>query len=171
MKMKTAILGCALLLAIPLAAPATESDLYGTWKLVSLTRKVADTGATEQSRGKAPTGYVSFGRDGRVIGVILSEKRPKPESVAKLTDQQRIELFNTMNAYAGTYKLDGNKLTYRYDITHNEVNEDRALVRDIKIEGRKLTMVNESARGTTDGKMATTTTVWEKVQAPAPAKK
>ena len=164
--MKTAVFASALLLAIPLAAPAAESDLYGTWKLVSLTRKVADTGATEQPRGKAPNGYVSFGRDGRVTGLIVSEKRPKPESAAKMTDQQRVELFNTMNAYAGTYKLEGNKLTYRYDLTHNEVPE-RASVRDIKIEGRKLTMVNEPARSAMDGKMATTTTVWEKV----PAKK
>ncbi len=169
--MKTAILGSVLLLAIPLAAPAAESDLYGTWKLVSLTRKVADTGATEQPRGIAPNGFVSFGRDGRLLGMIVSEKRPKPESVAKMTDQQRIELFNTMNAYGGTYKLDGNKLTYRYDITHNELGEQRASVRDIKIEGRKLTMVNEPARAVIDGKMVTTTTVWEKVQAPAPAKK
>ena len=168
--MKTAIFASALLLAIPLAAPAAESDLYGTWKLVSLTRKVADTGATEQPRGKAPNGYVSFGRDGRVTGIIVSEKRPKPESAAKLTDQQRLELFNTINAYAGTYKVKGNKLTYRYDLTHNEVAE-RASVRDIKIEGRKLTMVNEPARSAMDGKMATTTTVWEKVRAAAPAKK
>ncbi len=163
MKMKTAILGGALLLAIPLAAPAAESDLYGTWKLVSATRKVVDTGATEYYRGKAPTGYTSFGRDGRVMVFVLSEKRPKPESVAKMTDQQRIELFNTMNAYAGTYKLEGNKLTYRFDLTHNEVTE-RASVRDIKIEGRKLTIVNEPAPATIDGKMAITTTVWEKVQ-------
>ena len=168
--MKTAILGIVLLLAIPLAALAVESDLYGTWKLVSLNSKLIDTGQMDQPRGKAPTGYVSFTPDGRVTGVILSEKRPKPESVAKLTDQQRIELFNTINAYAGTYKLDGNKLTYRYDITHNEVPE-RALVREIKIEGRKLTMVNEAARGVVDGKMRQTSTVWEKVQAPAPAKK
>lgn len=168
--MKTAILGGILLLSIPLAAPAAESDLYGTWKMVSLTRKVADTGAMEQPRGKAPSGYVSFGRDGRVTGMIANEKRPKPESVAKLTDQQRIELFNTFNAYAGTYKLDGNKLTYRFDLTHNEIG-DRASVREIKMEGRKLTMVNEPARSVADGKMVTTTTVWEKVQAPAPAKK
>ena len=168
--MKIAILGSALLLAIPLAAPAAESDLYGTWKLVSLNRKLLDTGAMDQPRGKAPNGYVSFGRDGRVQGFIVSEKRPKPESVAKLTDQQRIELFNTMNAYAGTYKLEGNKLTYRYDLTHNEVTE-RASAREFKIEGRKLTMVNEPARAVIDGKMVQTTTVWEKVQAPAPAKK
>ena len=168
--MKTAILGIVLLLAIPLAALAAESDLYGTWKLVSLNSKLIDTGQMDQPRGKAPTGYVSFTQDGRFTGLILSEKRPKPESVAKMTDQQRIELFNTMNAYAGTYKLDGNKLTYRYDLTHNEVPE-RALVREIKIEGRKLAMVNEPARGVVDGKMRQTSTVWEKVQAPAPAKK
>ncbi len=161
--MKTAILGSALLLAIPLAAPAAESDLYGTWKLVSNSRKVMDTGQVEQPRGKAPKGYVSFGQDGRFLNFTVDEKRQKPESVAKMTDQQRIELFNTMNAYAGTYKLDGNKLTYRIDLTHNEVFE-RASVREIKIEGRKLTMVNEPAPATIDGKMSQTTTVWEKVE-------
>ena len=161
--MKTAILGSALLLAIPLAAPAAESDLYGTWKLVSNSRKVMDTGQVEQPRGKAPKGYVSFGQDGRFLNFTVDEKRPKPESVAKMTDQQRIELFNTMNAYAGTYKLDGNKLTYTFDLTHNEVFE-RASVREIKIEGRKLTMVNEPAPATIDGKMSQTTTAWEKVE-------
>jgi hypothetical protein len=161
--MKTAILGSALLLVFPLAAPAAESDLYGTWKLVSATRKVMDTGQVEQYRGTAPKGYTMFGRDGRFLSFTVSEKRPKPESVAKMTDQQRIELFNTMNAYAGTYKLDGNKLTYRFDLTHNEVTE-RASVRAIKIEGHKLTMVNEPAPATIDGKMVQTTTVWEKVE-------
>ena len=161
--MKTAILGSVLLLSIPLAALAAESDLYGTWKLVSLNQKVIDTGEMRQPRGKAPNGYLSFTPDGRVTGVIASEKRPKPESVAKMTDQQRIELFNTMNAYAGTYKLDGNKLTYTFDLTHNEVFE-RASVREIKIEGRKLTMVSEPAPATIDGKMSQTTTVWEKVE-------
>jgi hypothetical protein len=168
--MKTAILGSVLLLSIPFAALAAESDLYGTWKMVSQSQKVVDTGEIRAGRGKVPNGYVSFTPDGRMTGVILSEKRPKPESAAKMTDQQRIELFNTMNAYAGTYKLDGNKLTYHYDLTHNEVPA-RAAVREIKIEGRKLTMVNEPGPATADGKMVVTTTVWEKVQGPAPAKK
>jgi hypothetical protein len=168
--MKAAILGSVLLLSIPFAALAAESDLYGTWKMVSQSQKVVDTGEIRAGRGKVPNGYVSFTPDGRMTGVILSEKRPKPESAAKMTDQQRIELFNTMNAYAGAYKLDGNKLTYHYDLTHNEVPA-RAAVREIKIEGRKLTMVNEPGPATADGKMVVTTTVWEKVQAPAPAKK
>lgn len=171
--MKTAILGSVLLLAIPLAAPAAERDLYGTWKLVSQSRKLTDTGEIIQLRGKAPTGYLSFGPDGRMMQITLSEKRPKPESLAKLTDQQRIELFRTMNAYAGTYKLDGNKLTYRLDITHNELPEQRASAREIKIEGRKLTIVGEPSPGLVeDGRRrGSTTSLWEKVQAPAPAKK
>jgi len=169
--MKTAILASVLLLAIPLAAPAAESDLYGTWKMVSLSRKITDTGEIVQPRGKAPIGYISFGQDGRMMGMILSEKRPKPESLAKVTDQQRIDLFKTMNAYGGTYKLDGNKLKYRYDITHNELIPERVEVREIKIEGRKLTLVGDPGLGITDIRRGVTTTVWEKVQAPAPAKK
>ncbi len=145
---KTAILASALLLALPLAAPAAESELYGTWKLVSQSQKVADTGEIRLGRGKTPNGYVTFTPDGRVMSIILSDKRPKPESAAKVTDQQRIELFNTMNAYAGTYKLEGNKLTYFFDAT------------------RRITMVNEPGPATSDGKMVVTTTVWEKVQAP-----
>ena len=166
MRMKTAILGSVFLLAIPLAAPAAESDLYGTWKMVSQSQKLIDTGEIRAGRGKSPNGYLSFGQDGRLMGFILSEKRPKPESVAKMTDQQRIELFNTMNAFAGTYKLEGNKLTYFFEVTHNEVPA-RASVREIKFEGRRITMVNEPGRAVADGKMVQTTTVWEKVQAPA----
>jgi hypothetical protein len=160
--MRIAMFGSALLIAVPLAAGAAEKDLHGTWKMISQSQKMLDTGEVRAGRGKAPRGYVMFGADGRMMGVILNENRPKPESVAKLTDQQRVELFNTMNAYAGTYKLEGNKLTYSYELTHNEV-PGRAAVREIKIEGRKLTMVNEPAPATADGKMVQTITVWEKV--------
>ena len=163
--MKPALLGIVLLLAIPLAASAADSDLYGTWKLVGLTSKLIETGQVEQPRGKAPRGYLIFAPDGRFMNMTVNEKRPKPGSVAKMTDRQRVELFNTMNAYAGTYQLEGNKLTYRFDLTHNEVLE-RASVREIKLEGSKLTIVNEPAPGTVDGKMRQTTTVYEKVQAP-----
>jgi hypothetical protein len=162
--MRIATFASALLLSIPFSAAAAEKDLHGTWKMVSQSQKVLDTGEVRAGRGSAPKGYVTFSPDGRMMGMIMNDKRPKPESVAKLTDQQRIELFNTMNAYAGTYKLEGAKLTYTFDLTHNEVPA-RASARQIKLEGRKLTMVNEPAAATADGKMVQTTTVWEKVQA------
>ena len=162
--MKIAVLVTVVALAFPFAAVAAEKDLYGTWKLTSLNRKSAD-GKVEQPRGKAPKGYLHLGADGRMISVIVNEKRPRPASVEKMTDQERIALFNSMNAYAGTYKLAGNKLTYQFELVHNEVPE-RASVREIKIDGRRLTMVNEPAASTMDGKMAQTVTVWEKVGPP-----
>jgi hypothetical protein len=167
--MKIATFASALLLSMPFSAAASEKDLHGTWKMVSQSQKVLDTGEVRAGRGAAPRGYLTFTPEGRVMSVILNDKRPKPESVAKLTDQQRIELFNTMNAYAGTYKLQGNKLTYQFELTHNEVPA-RASAREIKIEGRKMTMVNEPAAAMADGKRVQTTTVWEKVQAPAAKK-
>lgn len=158
---RTAICATALALALPLTALAAETDLHGTWKLVSLTRK-AEGGKVEEPRGKAPKGYLTFTPDGRVMSLITNEKRPRPASAEKITDQQRVELFNSMNAYAGTYKLSGSKLTYSFDLVHNEVTE-RAAAREIKIDGRRMTMLNEPARSTMDGKMVQTTTVWEKV--------
>ena len=53
---------------------------------------------------------------------------------------------------------------------HNEVPE-RAAVREIKLDGRRMTMQNETARSSMDGKMSQTTTVWEKMAAPAAAMK
>jgi hypothetical protein len=165
--MKIVTFASALLLSIPFSAAAAEKDLHGTWKMMSQSQKVLDTGEVRSGRGSAPRGYVTFSPDGRLMSVIVNEKRPKPESVAKMTDQQRIELFNTMNAYTGTYKLEGNKLTYQFELTHNEIPA-RASAREIRIEGRKLTMVNEPSFATSDGKRVQTTTVWEKMQ---PAKK
>jgi len=167
--MKTALLATAFALAFPLATLAGESDLYGTWKLVSLTRTM-DGGKMEEPRGKAPKGYLNFGPDGRVMSFIANEKRPKPASVEKMSDPERVGLFNSMNAYAGTYQLQGNKLTYRFDLIHNEVPE-RAAVREIKLDGQRMTMLNEPAKSSMDGKMVQTTTVWEKVSAPAASKK
>jgi Lipocalin-like domain len=168
--MKIALLCGALILMVPFGTLAGESDLYGTWKLMSLSRTTLDGGKVEAPRGKAPRGYVSFTPEGRVLGFIVNEQRPKPQSVEKMTDKERLELFNSMNAYAGTYELNGNKLTYRFDLTHNEVTE-RASVREIKFDARRLTMLNEPAKSAMDGKMVQTTTVWEKVAGGAAAKK
>jgi hypothetical protein len=34
-----------------------------------------------------PLGYISYGKDGRMLVLIVRSDRPKPESVEKMTDQ------------------------------------------------------------------------------------
>jgi hypothetical protein len=36
-------------------------ELYGTWTLVSWTRRLLDTGETVEAFGKAPRGFLSYG--------------------------------------------------------------------------------------------------------------
>jgi hypothetical protein len=118
------------LLVVALAAIATpnvvlsaEDEIYGTYKLISTSQKVLATGeivtlATEQ-------GFISYGRDGRMMVVITRGVRPKPETFEKMTGQDRISLFDSMTAYAGTFTFDGKTLEHHVDISWNEMWTER----------------------------------------------
>ena len=109
----------ALLSATGCRAVGNE-DLYGTWRLLSFTRRVVATGEMSDLLGKAPHGFLSYGRDGRMSAILAKDGRPKPADMAKLTGEERAELFSTMIAYAGTFTIDGKTVTHHVDISWNE---------------------------------------------------
>jgi len=163
------VLSCSLvttlaLSLVPIAAKAADDQLVGTYKLVSSQRKILDTGEVIDTYGKNPKGYITYGKDGRVLALITYDGRPKPESVDKTTDQQRSDLFRTMLAYGGTYKFDGNKIEHQIDISWNEVWSGTTVIRDIKKEGSQLIYTTRPAPFSGDGKMSIVTLVWEKVK-------
>jgi len=90
---------------LPFAAAAADQKLDGTYRLVSSSRTLTDTGQVETFSNEQ--GYITYGKDGRMLVLIVRGDRPKPESLAKMTDQQRADLFRSMTAYGGTYKFDG----------------------------------------------------------------
>ena len=61
-------------------------------------------------------GVYEYGGDGHMIVLIVRQPRPRPEGAEKITDQQRIELFRTITAYAGTYKFDGTTIEHNIEI-------------------------------------------------------
>jgi hypothetical protein len=163
------VLSCSLvttlaLSLVPIAAKAADDELVGTYKLVSSQRKILDTGEVIDTYGKDPKGYITYGKDGRVLALITYDGRPKPESVDKTTDQQRSDLFRTMLAYGGTYKFDGNKIEHQIDISWNEVWSGTTVIRDIKKESSQLIYTTRPAPFSGDGKMSIVTLVWEKVK-------
>ena len=83
------------------SAWAADDDIVGTYRLISANRVILATGDTEDSYGKNPIGFMTYGRDGRMMGMIVFSNRPKAESLDKMTDQQRADLFRTMIAYGG----------------------------------------------------------------------
>jgi len=116
---RLAVVIALLLLASP--AYAADDDIVGTYRLISANRVILATGDSEDSYGKNPIGFMTYGRDGRMMGMIVFSNRPKAESLDKMTDQQRADLFRTMIAYGGTYTFRGNSVEHHIDISWNEL--------------------------------------------------
>lgn len=162
--MKAATFVAILIIATSFSANAqVGEELYGTWRLVSFTWQVVGTGETSDLFGKAPHGFINYGRDGRMFAIIVSDNRPKPTDLAKMTDQERAELFKTVIAYAGTFKLDGSRIVHNVDISWNENWTGTAQVRNFRIEGRRLIISVDPQLGT-EGRQITAVLTWEKVQ-------
>jgi hypothetical protein len=161
-------IGAALLVlgvfsAAALAGPAEEA-LYGTWRLVSSQRRILDTGELEDSFGAHPSGYITYGRDGRMSAILVREDRPKAASIAAMSDAQRAGLFRTMVAYAGTWRFDGRTMEHHIDISWNELWTGTTQVRDVRKDGERLIYTTRPAPAPGDGRMSVSTVVWEKVK-------
>jgi len=143
---------------------AADEELAGTYKLISSTRKVLDTGEVLDTYGKHPTGYIMYGKDGRLLAFIVRDDRPKPVSIEKATPEQQAALFRSMLAYGGTYKFDGKSIEHRIDISWNELWTGTTQIRDIRKEGDRLIYTTRPAPFSSDGRMSIVTLVWEKIK-------
>jgi hypothetical protein len=119
---------------------------------------------TVDSFGKSPHGFINYGRDGRVLLLIVSDKRPKPPDLTKMTDQERVELFKTMVACGGTYTYDGKIVKHHYDISWNENWTGTDVAWEVKLEGSKLILSTRTAPSPVDGRLTTVVLTWERVQ-------
>lgn len=156
------LMGLFLVLFVSASALAAD-ELYGTWRLVSWKRTIVSTGETSDVFGKAPKGYIMYGRDGRML-CIITDKRPNVPDVTKMTDKDRVELYKTIIAYGGTYAFDGKTLKIKVDISWNESWNGTEQVRTAKFERNKLILSAEPTVGSLDGKLRVLEVVWERVK-------
>lgn len=149
---------------LPFPAFAENQMLDGTYKLLSATRKIVETGEVVDSYGKHPTGYISYGKDGHFLVLIVYDKtlRPSPDSVANMTDAQRADLHRTMVSYGGTYTFDGHTVQHHIDISWNQLWTGTTVVRDVEKESDKLIYTTRPAPFSSDGKISVVTVVWQK---------
>jgi len=143
---------------------AAQEVLEGTWKLVSSTRTNTTTGATTDSFGPNPLGYITYGKDGRMMVLITRSDRPKPDSTDKMTDEQRSRLFSSMLAYSGTYKFDGETIEHHIDGSWNQVWTGTTQIRNVKKDGDRLIYTTQPGLSPIDGSMGFATVVWEKIK-------
>ncbi len=140
---------------------SADDELYGTYALVKTIFKLADTGQEETLPNER--GFITYTREGRMFVIIVRGERPKPESIAKMSDQNRADLLRTMTAYTGKFTFDGKVVEHDIDISWNEVWTGTKQIRYARKEGNQIILTTPKMPRPSDGKMSETTLIWEKV--------
>jgi hypothetical protein len=140
----------SLMLVACLAVPAALADdagrLAGGWRLLSYEMEVQSSGVKETPMGANPAGYIQFSADGRMSVVVTGEGR-KPAA----TDADRAELFKTLVAYAGTYRVQGDRWITKVEVAHNPAWVGGEQARTFRLEADRLVeltaLVNRPDKG------------------------
>src|SRR5438045_9376177 len=126
-------------LAIVSSANAQDikSGLVGLWKLTDHGNKNPSTGAIEHPRGEHPGGYQLFSKDGHHMFVMFDQNRKKPSGPPSNVD--KVALFDSMVSYAGTYKVEVNKILIRMEHDASQhIQIDRTYV--VELAGTNTTL-------------------------------
>jgi hypothetical protein len=141
----------------------TTNQLAGTYRLISNKVTVVATGETRDGLGKTPKGHIIYGRDGRMMVLLVKDARPKPKDLAAMTDQERADLFRTMVAYTGTYDFDGKAITHHIDVSWNEVWTGTNQVRHVRFDGQRIILSTDPHPEPRDGEVIVSVLTFEKV--------
>jgi hypothetical protein len=142
--------------------------LLGTWKMLSWYREFLDTGEKIDALGPDPVGYISYGPDGRVMTLITGKDRKAPAGSVP-TDDEKLHLFDTMLAYAGSYTLDEEKVVHRPDASWNQTWTGTDQVRFYKLDGNTLTISGAPAPDPYTGRPIIHRIVFQKLESGLPA--
>jgi hypothetical protein len=154
----------ALLLASPAVADAQDvaSQMVGVWKRTGFVQKIVATGETVKPQGENPSGMLMFSRGGHFMWINISEDRKSPATLPP-TDAERLYLYNTSGSGAGTYKVNGDKVTILYTASSNQAWTGIERVTTVQVSGKVLTWISPPFK-TNDGKDATGTQTFERLE-------
>jgi hypothetical protein len=116
--------------------PLVLQQLYGTWKLVSITRENS-SGKKLDEYGMDSIGYINYAPHGRMMVIIVKGNRKKPLRKT-ITPTEAINLLSSMTSYAGHYEIHGNQIIHHVDISWNEAWTGTTQKRFYKLEGPYL---------------------------------
>jgi hypothetical protein len=109
-----------------------RSQIQGVWKLVSYENEIQATGQKEPLMGQNPTGYAIFTSE-RAMFVLTGEGRKPAKTI-----QERAELLNSLIAYTGTYRIEGDQWITKVDTAWNPEWVGTEQRRFFKVDGDRL---------------------------------
>jgi Lipocalin-like domain len=134
----------------------SAEQLVGNWKLLSW--QVVTGDEAKDAFGSKPKGYMILTREGRAMTVTTAEVRKPGE-----TEAARAALHNSMLAYTGKYRIEGNEFITTVDASWNEAWNGTEQRRRFKLEGDKLFIESAPAASiVSPGKVDFRKIVWER---------
>jgi hypothetical protein len=166
----TLILGAIAALGLVLAISSTnvlaqqKSSVVGTWQLTSFSVLYLDTNEVLRPFGEHPIGYLQYSPGGHML-VFQSTGTPKRAAGTAYTDAERVDAYNgIIAAYAGTYSVEGNKVTHHIVASWFPEWIGGDQIRYAEIEGNRLTIKTAPLKSPLEGRDAVATSTFERVE-------
>jgi hypothetical protein len=146
----------------PAAAQDPASSIVGVWKLTGFERREIGTDKTVRPFGDHPAGYRIHTRGGHAFYMFFGTDRKAP--AGSVTDADRIDLFKTMTAAGGSYKVDGDKVVFLADVSSAQSMNGGSLTYRFSIAGRTLTMTTDPLKNPAGGPQNVLVSTYERVE-------
>ncbi len=135
----------------------TAARLVGSWRLVETWREEAASGRREAQFGPAPSGWIVYTPEGRMMALITGSARHPPRDAA-----DRAALHASMLAYSGRYTAFADRVEHRIDVAWQPAVVGQTFIRFVRFEGERLVLTSPPGPSAVDGVVATVTVVWER---------
>jgi len=148
---------CALIIGLIVSAQClAQQSLVGTYRLVSNDLRL--DGQPITSMGKSQHGYLVI-TPKVMISFFTADERKTGASV-----EAKAALLDTLTAWAGPWRAEGNRIFIDIDTAWTEVWRGKQQVRTYEVDGKRLTLiVAPQPSATQPGKTLTARSVWEKI--------
>jgi hypothetical protein len=135
-KFKCFVILVWLLIVVQPSFADDRASILGTWRLFSYEAEFQATGERVPTLGKNPTGYIIYTPEGRLMALLTGDERKAPK-----TDQDRADLLKSMFAFTGIYRLEGDKITIKIDVSWNPAWVGTEQIRFFKFDGDRLQII------------------------------
>jgi hypothetical protein len=130
--------------AIAQPTPLTRDAILVSWRMISWTYTVVETGEKRDALGQNPRGWFVYTPE-RAMVLVLKDDRKSPLGLIPTADE-KLALYNTMFAYSGTYAVQTDRVIHHVDMSWNEAWSGTEQVRFCKIEENILTYTSAPAK-------------------------
>jgi len=167
MKRNLALVATVMLVCTGIAwvkAAENPSSIVGTWRITSFSYLNLTTNETTRPFGENPIGFIQFSAGGHMVVFLSAGNPPKPASVP-FTDAERAAIHKgIIAAYAGTYSVEGNKVTMHVVAASRPDWIGGDQIRDMEINGNMLTEKTAPALSGLTGQRSMATLTYERVE-------